>query len=56
VWGHGLWEPALGGDPVNNPVGENTFGAYVDIGGDDDYIGTEHDDNTQWPFGIDVGV
>jgi hypothetical protein len=53
--GLGYWEPGIG-DPVNDPVGENTFGTFADLGGAiDTYIGTPAaaTNNSQWAFGVD---
>lgn len=57
--GLGLWQPQLGGDIVDSPLGENTFGTFVDLGGAvDTYIGEpalspEIGNNSQWAFGVD---
>ncbi|MDQ1402198.1 MAG: hypothetical protein QOG03_514, partial [Actinomycetota bacterium] len=55
--GFGLWQPALGGDILDAPLGENTFGTFVDLGGQvDTYIGAPTSaiqNNAQWAFGVD---
>lgn len=34
----------------------NTFGTFVDIGGNDTYVGGHGSNNAQWPFGVDRGA
>lgn len=53
--GRGLWEPGLTDDPFDYPAGMNTWGTFVDIGGNDTYQGGAGANNSQWPFGVDRG-
>lgn len=52
--GLGYWEPKLG-NIINSPLGENTFGTFLDLGGAmDTYIGAPWAaNNSQWAFGAD---
>jgi hypothetical protein len=52
--GLGFWEPGFG-NLIDAPVGENTFGTFLDAGGaTDTYIGAPWaSNNNQWTFGAD---
>lgn len=54
--GWGVWHPTVG-DPIDAPLGENTFGAFLDAGGTDTYVGAPPGvgNGAAWPFGADVG-
>lgn len=58
IQGRGLWEPVLPDpdtrpDPFESPAGHNTWGTFVDIGGNDTYVGGPGANDSQWPFGVD---